>query len=139
MLKELIIRNDVKGNGDYLSARGDRLHYGIDYLAKEGEDVIAPETGVLTRVAFPYSTDYSYEGFVFQGDSGIEYKVFYASAWEQLIGQRVQKGHVLAQVQNIAEKYGGGMKNHIHIETKEEGKFINPSFVFKKKITLKRY
>lgn len=135
LLKDMNVRNDSQGKGHYGAKRGNRLHYGVDWLVTKGEAVYAPADGKLVRIAYPDANDYSKSGFLFKEDAtGIEHKVFYAVPDYLLIGKSVKAGQKIATAQSVSEKYGlPKMKDHIHHEMKLNGTYLNPEQELKKK------
>lgn len=131
LLNIMSIRNDAGGSGRYGASRdgGKRKHNGVDYSVKEGQEIKAPEDGLLVRKSYPYANDLRWEGFLFKGDSGKQLKVFYAKPLEALIGKRVKAGQTLATAQNIGNKYQG-VTPHIHVEAYVNNERINPETIF---------
>ena len=108
------VRNDVKGMGSYGTSRGDRIHEGTDYLCTPGQSVVAPISGKVTRLAYPYN-DRSYGGLVIQGSS-LAIKLFYIQPNSGIVGREVKQGEAIATAQDISERYSIGMKPHVHLE-----------------------
>lgn len=131
MLKSLIIRNDSKGLGHLGAPRysvSKDKHYdheGVDFVVIPGEPVFAPENGVITTKSYPYDTT-TWKGLTYIGESGIEYKIFYAAPIENLIGKKLNKHQKFAVAQDITQKYEpSDMKPHIHVEMRKDGKLLN--------------
>lgn len=134
ILSNIIIRNDSEGSGEYLSSRGSRKHYGVDFVVSKGQEVFAPEDGVLVRIAYPDANDLRKEGFLFKGNSGVEFKVFYCSPISSMIGDSISKGTTIAIAQSVSELYGlPNMTDHIHVETRRDGSRFNPMDYFNQK------
>ncbi len=127
ILRKITVRNDSQGHGYYGAPRGSRKHNGVDLVVEKGDQVLAPENGVLKRSAQPYSSDPKYKGFVLVGDSGLEWKVFYCILEPNIIGTRVSKGQHIATAQAISEKYNSSMIDHIHVEIRKDEKRIDPT------------
>lgn len=126
-LNNQVIRVDAAGNGHFGAKRGSRKHQGVDLLVQKGDNVLAPEDGLLKRAAYPYVGDMTYSGFEFIGDSGKKYKVFYLEPKWDLIGERVNDGDIIGTAQAISERYPqSSMKDHIHIEIRENNLLLNP-------------
>lgn len=136
LLKNMIVRNDSEGQGHFGAKRGNRLHYGVDWLVEKGEAIFSPTDGKLVRMAYPDANDYSKSGFLFKEDAtGIEHKVFYAIPDYSLIGKNVKAGQKIATAQSVSEKYGlSKMKDHIHHEMTLNGNQLNPEEELKKKV-----
>ena len=118
------IRSDAAGDGHYGAKRGIRLHKGIDLLCDPGQDVVSPLQGFVMRIAFPYADDLAYKGIVIQGE-WCRIKIFYV---EPFVGNGVQvyRGQPIAKAQNVALRYGGDMRPHVHLEFEEI--IPNPEF-----------
>jgi len=140
MLSSLIIRNDSEGKGFFGAPRGSRLHYGVDYIVKENQSVLAPFEGVLVRKAYPDGNDLRKEGFVFLTSNGLEFKVFYAKINKSDVGKRFKKGDVIAKAQSVSNLYNlPNMKDHIHVEVRVNGMVENAELYLselKKKISI---
>lgn len=127
-LRKMIIRNDTAGSGNFWQSRIGRYHEGIDVLCEKGETVYAPISGTIERKVYPYQTDKRFEGCLIK-NGAIEIKLFYMVCSK--IGQNVEKGEVIGVCQAIATKYGVGMKNHLHIEIRQDNVLINPELIYK--------
>lgn len=116
---------DGHGSGQYGAPRGTRRHQGLDIVAKPLEFIYAPISGRLTRDAFPYKNDPTYRGAVITGTGeweGYEIKIFYMV--RKSLGN-VEAGDFIGFAQDISAKYPG-ITNHIHIEVKYNGLWIDP-------------
>lgn len=123
ILKDQELRSDKMGSGHYGASRGSRKHKGVDLIAIENESVFAPIDGIITH-SQPYAGDTKYRGVrVTNGDQ--EWKVFYClPSFPE--GTKVFKGQKIAKAQDISEKYGNGMINHVHVEYRIKNKLQNP-------------
>ncbi len=126
-LGRMIIRNDKAGNGNFWKSRMGYYHEGIDVLCEKGETVYAPISGTIERKAYPYANDKRFEGCVIK-NATTEIKLFYMICSK--VGQNVEKGEVIGICQAISTKYEGGMKNHLHIEIRQDNILINPETVY---------
>jgi len=108
------LREDSGGSGRFGSPRGQRKHKGIDLLCEPGQVVLAPTFGRIVR-AFPYADDTKYVGCRIFNDQYMS-KLFYFVPYEDLIMDDVQAGQEIGIAQDISQKYGGGMRAHIHLE-----------------------
>ena len=112
-------RPDKWGGGNYRASRkkGMRLHQGVDYTCKPGQDVVSPITGVIMREARPYADPewvYRYSGLVIYNDY-CSLKLFYLEPIRHLIGTKVRMGDKVGIAQDISERYEG-MAPHVHLE-----------------------
>lgn len=116
-----IIRVDSMGDGHYGSRRGpDRKHTGSDYEGIVGQPVVAPISGLVVRVARPYS-DQPFLGLVIKGRD-MTVKMFYFSPLEEIIGASISEGMVIGHMQDIRTMHGPDMKPHIHLEITDVSK-----------------
>jgi len=119
-VKSSTIRMDTAGSGKYGARRGKRWHKGVDYIAIPGEEVIAPISGRITRIAKPYAnTDFS--GIELQS-ANMTIKMFYFEPFLSVVGSYVSQGEPIGVMQDVSKHYMGGMKPHIHIQIE----YINP-------------
>jgi len=126
-LRKMIIRNDTAGSGNFWKSRIGRYHEGIDLLCEKGETVFAPISGMIERKAYPYGSDKRFEGCVIK-NATTEIKLFYMVCSK--VGQNVEKGDIIGVCQAISTKYGEGMKNHLHIEIRQDNVLINPETIY---------
>jgi len=109
------LRSDSSGDGRYGSPRGKRKHRGRDYLCEPDQGIVAPISGIITRVAYPYA-DKSYSGVEIEGKH-LTVKMFYLNPLPSFIRQEVFQGQIIGFAQNIAAKYkDSNMLPHIHLE-----------------------
>jgi len=129
----LPIRSDSEGDGNFLSARGTRLHNGIDFESIPGKLVIAPCDMRINRIAKPKSGCYL---------SGIKFtaefftgKMFYLKPYLMLIGTDIKKGSPIGIAQDMTKEYGPKMTSHIHLQIKVESNegyvYVNPMMFIK--------
>ena len=109
---------DSQGSGAFGASRGARKHRGVDFVAKPGVQLLSPVNGFVSKYGFPYhdinKRKFRYVAIV--DDAGDEHRFMYVSLPRGLtIGQRVEVGDLIGNVQNIAKLYDG-MKNHVHYE-----------------------
>jgi len=116
------IRNDAAGLGSYGSPRRGRNHRGVDYLSKVGSDVIAPVSGVVTRITHVYkdqAKNKHLKGIVIGNtfSSGYQTKVFYVEPNANIKkGSVVIRGHtVIGKSQSMLFIHAKA-KDHIHVE-----------------------
>jgi len=107
------LREDPAGSGKFGASRGKRTHAGYDRLCKPGQVIKAPMAGKMMR-SFPYANDKFYTGVSIWADDYMV-KMWYFSPFEYLIINRVARGQEIGIAQNISDKYGGGMKAHVHL------------------------
>lgn len=105
---------DDFGSGYFGVGRGDHLHDGVDFICKPGQTVVAPFTGRIVRLAYPYA-DKTYGGLVLD-DGRLCVKMFYMEPISEFIGTWVDAGDPIGRAQDISKKHGAGMTPHIHLE-----------------------
>ncbi len=127
-VRPLKIRNDSSGSGHFGASRNGQSHHGTDYLVIEGQNIYSPINGKVTRIAMPYSDDSSFKGCVIENEK-YKVKIFYIIP--QKIGKYVIAGQRVGTAQDITKKYGGSMKNHIHIEIIKNNQLIDPEKALK--------
>jgi hypothetical protein len=109
------VRMDAAGFGNYGARRGKRLHNGMDFECKPGQDIDMPIFGELVREAKPYKNE-PYSGVVIKSKY-MTLKIFYFLPDKSMIGNVVSQGKVIGKAQDITIKYPKqSMKPHIHLE-----------------------
>lgn len=120
------------GCGSFGASRGTRTHNGLDIKTTEGQQILSPITGKVTRFPFPYGGDLSYTGIEIINTT-YKVKIFYMKP-SVAVNSEVTKGQVIGTAQNISAKYSSTMTNHIHVEVyKKQGSnwvLINPETLF---------
>lgn len=98
-------------------------HQGIDILTFSGQPIKAPFDLSFVRIANPYPNDKTLKGAIWKSNN-LEMKIFYLTPITDK--KSFKKGEVIGYAQNLNEKYGEGIGNHIHLELRENGNIINP-------------
>ncbi|MGB1557333.1 MAG: M23 family metallopeptidase [Oceanococcaceae bacterium] len=95
-------------------------HYGLDFAAAEGSDVLAVAAGVVS-----YAGKRSGYGHVVEINHGNGYVTRYAHNQRNLVsvGDRVENGQVIAHVGHSGRATGA----HLHFEVIMDGKRIDPA------------
>lgn len=111
-----------------------RKHKGVDIVTTPGETVASPVNGTYVRPARPYADDPKYSGVMINADDGSEVKVFYVEPAPGLKpGDKVEAGKTpIGTSQDITQRYPATAKrrpitNHVHIQVKKNGQFIDPT------------
>ena len=126
----MTIRNDARGLGHYGAPRSPypRTHAGLDIRAYEGQPVLAPFAGTLTRNYNAYNWSTKWRGLELISDDGsTKLKVMYCLAVAGLVGRRVVSGQQIGTAQAISGQYGGGMLDHLHVELYKSGNRVDPA------------
>jgi murein DD-endopeptidase MepM/ murein hydrolase activator NlpD len=119
---------DSWGAGHFGASRGKRIHVGIDYSAAAGSILLAPVSGHVTKLGYPYGDDLTYRYVQITDESGSRHRFFYVEP-DVRLGYQVDIGEPIGTVQNIVKRYPvpRGMKNHIHYEIKDENDlYVSP-------------
>ena len=121
--------SDPMGQGHYGASRGHKKHKGIDYCASPGSGIMSNVFGTVTKLGYPYSQDLKFRYVEITTDDGYKHRFFYVFPAAKL-GDVISKGDVIGFAQDIATKWGNGMKNHIHYEIMLPGKgrnYVDPA------------
>lgn len=120
--------SDPMGQGHFGASRGHRKHQGIDYVFAPETGLMSPVTGVVTKLGYPYSRDLSFRYVEVTDEDGYKHRFFYVLPGVA-VGDQISEGDVIGFVQDIAIKWGNGMKNHIHYEIMVPGaerQYVDP-------------
>lgn len=120
------IRNDRGGAGYFKAPRGDEYHRDIDWTLPggPGQNVLAPITGSVVRISYPYANLTRYSGLVIKG-SYATVQMFYIAPTPGIVGQDVGQGQVIGIAQDISQRYPD-CEPHIHFRLIE----IDPTILF---------
>ena len=140
------MRNDYAGKGHFGARRVHGSHEGVDIEGDAGTEVLAPISGRLER-GCPYEEGYggfnagagtkiNGEGFFYEtarlvaGD-GVVVEVFYVKLDSTRVGEYVEAGQPIGQVQAVSARYPDeGMTDHVHVEAKVDGVLMDPTKLF---------
>jgi murein DD-endopeptidase MepM/ murein hydrolase activator NlpD len=110
--------HDAYGDGEFGASRdgGVRRHEGVDFMASAGQPVDAPISGYVTKIGYAYADDGNLK-FVEITNPALHYaaRVFYVDP-EVQVGQTVALGSEIGRHHSLAQKYPGGMTDHVHLE-----------------------
>lgn len=137
-LEKIILRgNDPTGHGYYGAKRsGGRRHKGVDLVCNLGDNVLAPISGKVTKVGYPYSFNLSFRYVEISNDT-YRVRLMYVSPDVEL-GDHVAKYQVIGYAQDIAAYWNGRsiipsvfktkslMTNHIHFEVYKNTLLTDP-------------
>ncbi|MFT5174944.1 MAG: murein DD-endopeptidase MepM/ murein hydrolase activator NlpD [Gammaproteobacteria bacterium] len=95
------------------------FHHGVDFAGKRGSPIVAVAAGIVAFVGTRTGL-----GRVVELDHGNGYRTRYAHNLknEVRLGQRVDKGQVIAQLGSSGRSTG----NHVHFEVLKNGKHLDP-------------
>ncbi|MBI5120056.1 MAG: M23 family metallopeptidase [Rhodospirillales bacterium] len=141
---------DGLGTGDFGANRDEgerkRSHKGVDIVAKPGETVFSPvdgkvevrksdPTGRVNNGSWiePYPDNPEKKGKL-KGvgiitEDGHRVRLLYVDpdAVDLKPGQEVRAGQAIGKAQDLSKVYPTGMTNHVHIDVKKDGEFIDPT------------
>lgn len=126
MIGHLPLRGyDRHGSGAWLAPRGSRTHNGIDYACYPGTLILAPVSGVVTKLGYPYSDDISFRYVQITSDDDCAHRIFYVLPSVD-VGDLVSEDlTVIGEAQDLTERYPG-ITNHTHYEIKQGSEYLNP-------------
>jgi murein DD-endopeptidase MepM/ murein hydrolase activator NlpD len=120
--------HDDFGEGHFKAGRGKRKHQGQDYIAFPGMPIHAQTAGKVERVGYPYKNDFVYRLIVVKDIAGKHWRYMYVHPVVHK-GDVVTEGMLLGYAQDVAKKYITNdryMFNHLHLDIKHNGEFIDP-------------
>jgi hypothetical protein len=130
---------DGAGTGEFGAGRGSRKHNGVDILSTDGDQILSPMDGYISKVGYRiYSNKCSYlVGVDITGVGiyeGYKIRLFYVKS-DLTKDKIVSKGDVIGVQQSLnnncyPRKYRSGeykMKNHVHVELYYNDELKNPS------------
>lgn len=105
----------------YFGTREDRMHWGVDYEARAGTDILAPEEGLVV-----YCGERGEYGFVIDIDHGGGFvsRLTHCEDVQVELHQRVFRGEKVAALAPLADATAG--KPHLHYELLIDGVPHNP-------------
>ena len=106
---------DPMGSGAYGAPRGAKTHKGIDYCAVKGAGIHSNTDGTVTKLGYAYASDLSFRYVEVTALDDTRHRFFYVYPACK-VGDKIEPGDVIGFAQDIAGKWKGGMKNHIHYE-----------------------
>ncbi len=121
------IRNDSMGQGHFGAPRGKRTHNGTDYLCDPGQMILAPISGRVSGPVTAYRLDRRWKGVRITGGR-CTVLLLYVKVLPLVVGQKVMAGCPIGKAQDISQKYGGGMKPHVHLRVEK----CDPELLMKK-------
>ncbi len=145
MLGKLPVRRqDSYGEGHFGAQRsklvkGDIVYYeheAIDYCCYPGTKVLAPVSGIVTKLGYPYGDDLAFRYVEVTAIDALRYRTFYIEPSVKL-GEAVMMGETIIGVsQRLGERYPANDRHkypiteHIHFEIRNKaGDYFNPDEV----------
>lgn len=108
---------DPWGSGGFNASRMSRRHRGVDLVAKPGETVVSPVSGVIERFGQCYPDSKRYRLVVIKCEWA-KCRLLYVAP-KVIVGQPVVAGEEIGVAQDIAARYSKRqrtMTNHVHFE-----------------------
>ena len=126
MIAQLPLRErDSWGEGYFGASRGKRKHHGIDYACWPGSEVLAPVSGIVTKIGYPYADDLRFRYVQITADK-LHYRIFYVEPAIGIMNQQMDKDEtVIGYSQDLHHRYPS-ITQHIHVEVKDGKKYLNP-------------
>lgn len=113
-------------SGGYVSSkygyRGKEFHTGVDFAAPKGTPIYAADGGTVVGV-YNQSSGYG-KHIIIQHSNGEQTLYGHCSALYVSVGEKVDKGQVIAAVGQTGRAYG----YHLHFEVRRNGKHVYPGF-----------
>lgn len=122
--------HDGYGEGRFGASRdgGAREHAGVDYAAKAGQRVIAPISGYVTKVGFPYGDDERLRYVEITNPAlNLTARVFYLNP-DVEVGQAVRVGKPIGRAATLQDRYPG-ITDHVHLEVRDRGRTLDAETV----------
>ncbi len=111
-------------SGGYVSSRygyrGREFHTGVDIACPKGTPIMAADGGTVTTVTYG-SSGYGYH-IIINHSNGEQTLYAHCSALYVHVGEKVDKGQVIAAVGQTGRAYG----YHLHFEVRRNGKHVYP-------------
>lgn len=133
---ELAIRSDSMGDGVFGARRGSRTHRGVDYLTYEGQAILSPVPGRVSKLGYCYGSGIGGASSVdplryveVTGPTGqLRHRFFYVRGYVS-VGDIVRKNQVICFADDVCRRYPDtAMQSHVHYEIKDrEDNYIDPT------------
>jgi len=131
MLKPRV--SDSYGAGHFGAPRGERTHNGIDYAAEPGAAILAPVSGIVTKLGYPYADDLAFRYVEVLDAHGMQHRVFYIKPTVRKGDEVKAKITVIGYAQDLTKRYPKdddhpeGIINHVHYEIRNAMRiYIDP-------------
>lgn len=115
---------DDFGCGHYGASRGSRRHKGIDYACYPDTEIYPVIRGKVTKIGYPYADDLSYKYIQVTDEHNKDWRYFYIEPYVE-VGDFVSPSNAIGKCQDLKLRYET-ITNHVHLEIKENGEYINP-------------
>ncbi|MBI3321390.1 MAG: M23 family metallopeptidase [Candidatus Omnitrophica bacterium] len=122
--RPLLIRQDAKGDGHFLSPRsGNRRHRGVDLIGRLGSPVRALRSGTVVQVGFHRGL-----GTFVELEHRSRLHSVYAHLQEATVepGMRVRQGAMIGTVGKTGNARHAWISPHLHLEVSKDGAPLDP-------------
>jgi len=121
--------SDNFGQGHFGAPRGNRTHNGIDFNCCTGSAVLAPASGKITKIGYPYGDDLSFRYVQIETTEELNVRVFYISPSVKVGDIVLKERSEIGISQELGKRYSG-ISEHVHLEVKDaQGNYLNPADV----------
>lgn len=124
-LNTVLRGDDPTGHGYYGAKRGTRKHKGLDIITEPGEKLTVPFSGTITKIGQVYKETPKFKYVEITSDV-YRVRLMYSKPINLKVNQKVFRGNVYGEAQDIAGYWGGGMKNHVHMQLWKHGLLTDP-------------
>lgn len=105
------------------TAAGTQIHRGLDIAAPAGTPIYSVQDGTVIQAVHGHASYGNY--ILIADDKGRETRYAHCSVLTATEGQKVKAGDKIAEVGSTGNSTG----NHLHIEIKENGQYLNPLYL----------
>lgn len=105
------------------TAAGTQIHRGLDIAAPAGTPIYSVQDGTVIQAVHGHASYGNY--ILIADDKGRETRYAHCSVLTAAEGQKVKTGDKIAEVGSTGNSTG----NHLHIEIKENGQYLNPLYL----------
>lgn len=109
-----------------------KLHNGVDFGAKTGTPILAPQSG---KVIKKYSNSTGGNQLIVQHKNGYTTGYAHLDSYAVNLGDTVKNGQLLGYVGNTGASTG----SHLHFTLKKDGEYLNPEDELKERTFLVKY
>lgn len=131
---ELKIRSDSMGDGAFGARRGSRTHRGVDYRSHEGQAILSPVAGRVSKLGYCYGSGIGGASsvdplrYIEITAAGLRHRFFYVRGYVA-IGDVIRKNQVICFADDVCRRYPDtDMQSHVHYEIMDsDDQYIDPS------------
>ncbi len=117
---------DKWGSGAFGASRGDHTHKGVDVETYEGQQILSPIKGIVTKIGRPYAAaEKAYLQYVEVSNGGYKFRFFYVQS-VVAVNDEINIGDVLGVSQGL-DKFYPGIIEHMHFEIMNGREYVDPT------------